>query len=652
MSEKTITINQTLHGYSNGHHLLASSINLSDASKRKMDILSDLSGPDIVQNFDGYYSGYFLETEQIIVLAKTWYANEMSRPGCVWTHSLLFRLDDVDRISQHSDEILSFFVRPRSSENYSDYSAPIVVSSRIYSCKEMDQKKLQYLLWVMLGNEPPNMIISQNATEYINELLFIWLTCYKELPQGYSFITGSMSIRTDSERIICLQFVPQGLKNRVYHSGMGISVIKSIDEVQKFPPWVSFACEVITNNKWPSFVSFKSLFGDAYDNFKYMTLFIKLYSIFCGKNGFLNIYESLELIDKLFSAEKAVVGNKLLQLYFEGAFIPWGERISYTNTVIATLEFEWVSVNENQLNALIVQGFNNDNDGAKKVVQYLIKIENSEIQERYLSVYANLLSAKNLEKFSGMDYSICSVLVTLNPSIAECVAIWMQPMGYQKGILDSLGICRNNDSLSIKIAYIILDNSPYDFAPEIYALWGEPAINVFLEYLLQLRTFAPSNTKSMVELCKAHSMVAAHMLEEQYSNLSSTQIEVLLSIIDPYADKIDSKILITIFEMLIALDLSSKQKDNLADFYFPIILRSSTSFPNDMVTFTVSNVHDRLADLTYPEEQWKKLQLLLPEVSWLNQWDKCKRVRKAIKKKGYSIKNLDQYKDNDINIHL
>lgn len=652
MSIKPITINQTLHGYSNGHHLLASSIDLSDASKRKMDILSDLSGPDIVEGFESYFSGYFLEAEQTIVLAKTWYASEMSRPGCVWTHSLLIRLDDIEALSQCSNNLLAFFVRPSSYGSYDDYSSTFVVDLLIHSCEDRDKKKLQYLLWVMLGHEPPNIIISQHSEEYISELVFLWLTCYKEIPQRYSFITGSMSIRSDSEKIISLQFVPQGLRNRVYHSGDSISIMKDIDEVEKFPPWVSFACDAIENDNWSSFVSFRALFGETYNHFKYLTSFIKLYSVFCGKNGYLNIYEALKLIDKLFLAEKTIVGNKLLQLYFENAFTSWGEKISYTNTIIGTLKFEWLSVNENELKALIVNGFANDKDGAKKVIRYLTKIENSIIQERYLSVYANLLNADFLEKFSGMDYSICSVLVTLNPSLAECIDIWKQPRGYQKGILDSLKRCKNNDLLSIKIAYIILDNSTYDFASEIYALWGEPAVNVFLEYLLQFRTLACTDTQSIVTLCKAHSKVAAVMLEKQYGNLSSKQIETLLNIIDPYVDKIHAVTLINIFEMLNITDLSSKQRDCLADFYFPIILQSSTSFPNDIVVFIVSNIHDRLANLTYPEDKWKRLQPLLPDASWLNQWDKCKLVRKAIKKRGYSIKKLDQYNDNDLEIHL
>jgi hypothetical protein len=651
MNTKTI-INQTLHGYSNGHHLLASSMNLSDASKRKMDILSDLSGPDMTEGFDGYFSGYFLEPEQLIVLAKTWYASEMIRPGCVWTHSFLFRLDDVDTILQCLDYLVDSFMRPSAGECYNSYTSPLAVDSMIGLSKEMDRKKLQYLIWVILGHKAPNMIISQNSAEYINELLFLWLTCYKELPQGYSFITGAMSIRSDNEKIICLQFVPRGFRNKVCHSGLSVSVMKNIDEVQKFPPWVSFACDIITNNRWSLFVVFRSFFGSDYNNFEYLTPFIKFYSVFCGKNGFLNIYDSMELIDKLFLTDKMVVGNKLFQLYFEDAFTLWGEKISYTNTIIATLKFEWLSLNEDKLRLLISNGFAEEKDGAKRVVQHLANIENNEIQEQYLSLYANLLNADILEQFSGMDYSICSVLVTLNPSLAECISIWRQPKGYQKGILDSLKICKNSNSLSIKIAYIILDNSLHDFAYEIFALWGKLAINVFLEYLLQFRTLPHADIQSMFILCKAHSGIAALMLEEQYNRLAGQQIEILFNIIDPYIDKVRFKTLIEIFEMLNITELNNKQKDILADFYFPIILKSNRCFPNDFVVFTVNNIHDRLANLTYPEDKWQKLKALLPEVPWLNQWDKCKRVRKAIKKKGYNVKEFNLYNDDKLNLHL
>lgn len=360
MTNKPIIIQQTLHGYSNGHHLLASSTNLSDTSKRKMDILSDLSGPDLSKGFECYYSGYFLENEQTLILAKTWYASEMSRPGCVWTHSLLLELNDIDSLSHQINDLLLLFARPNSSECIIDYSRQLEINPIIHSHNQMDEKKTKYLLWVMLGHEPPSIVISYNSAEYINELVYIWLTCYYELSVDYSFITGSMSIRSDNTKIISLQFIPSELRNKVYHSGDDISIMKNRDEIQKFPAWVSFTYDIIRNNEWHSFSVFRGLFGVAYSNNKYVTSFIKLYSILCGSNDCLNIYESLELIDKIFSADKKDIGNKFMHLYFEGAFSSWGTNTSYTNIIIATLKFEWLSISDDMLNTLIDNGFAKD----------------------------------------------------------------------------------------------------------------------------------------------------------------------------------------------------------------------------------------------------------------------------------------------------
>ena len=84
-------LHQTLHGYNCGHHLLASSIKLSDKSMRKMEKMSDLSGNIMIEGFEQYYTGYYLADENYYVVACTWYASEMNRPGCVWTHSLLIQ---------------------------------------------------------------------------------------------------------------------------------------------------------------------------------------------------------------------------------------------------------------------------------------------------------------------------------------------------------------------------------------------------------------------------------------------------------------------------------------------------------------------------------------------------------------------------------
>ena len=53
---------------------------------------------------------------------------------------------------------------------------------------------------------------------------------------------------------------------------------------------------------------------------------------------------------------------------------------------------------------------------------------------------------------------------------------------------------------------------------------------------------------------------------------------------------------------------------------------------------------------TFPEDDWDKLEKILPEVAYYNNWDRCKRLRKGFKKKGYSFIKRNEKKD--LPLHL
>lgn len=652
MNKNAIIIHQTLHGYSNGHHLLESSVLLSDDSKRKMDILSDLSGTDAIDGFDFYYSGYLLEHEELVVLAKTWYAPEMSRPGCVWTHSLLIPIQAMTVCAANIDVLLTKFKRPSISESQTKYSESLVINKQETIVKKYDVKKIQYLIWVMIGQIPPNYVVAKDSEEFINELLFIWLTCYSELSYDYSFITGTNFIKSDNNNLISLQFCSNQVRNKLSHSSNNITLMKSIDDVQKFPQWVINTQELLVNGEWSKFLAFKQLLCDGCLEEVSLASFIKLYSCFYNAKNSIDIYASLELIDKLFEEQRSIIGNKLLELYFQGAFREWGVYTAYSNIVIATIKFNWINVLPETLELLIKKGFSADFIGSKKIVQYLVKIDNSPLQEKYLPIYASLLSPSSFESFSDMDYSVCNVLIAINSTLAECDAIWKQSRGFQHGILNSLQICKNENRLDNKVLRIILDNSEFDFSNEIYDIWDEASISIFLEYLLGIEHLRHNDTLKMVELCKRYSYIAASLFEKDLERLTSKQIFELMKIVNPFTDKITSKRLISAYSLFDINSLSEYQKNEIADFYLPFIICSNNMFPYEIVAFAVTNVHDRLSKLAYPEEKWNKLQKSLPSVTVFNQWDRCKRLRKAIKKKGYDIKQLNKYNDNEMDIHL
>jgi len=64
-----------------------------------------------------------------------------------------------------------------------------------------------------------------------------------------------------------------------------------------------------------------------------------------------------------------------------------------------------------------------------------------------------------------------------------------------------------------------------------------------------------------------------------------------------------------------------------------------------------NTIHDSLLQQITPSNEWYNIEPLLPPVAFYNQWDRCKRIRKAIKQKGYKIKEIEKY-DTDLDIYL
>lgn len=90
-----------------------------------------------------YIIGYALPESEKYVLSKTWYADEMQRLGCVWTHSLILDIDSMGKMDSPG-ELLKLFHRS-APEKYDDYTVPI----RIMQKDTMQNVKLELLQYVV-----------------------------------------------------------------------------------------------------------------------------------------------------------------------------------------------------------------------------------------------------------------------------------------------------------------------------------------------------------------------------------------------------------------------------------------------------------------------------------------------------------------------
>ena len=124
----TIRIDQALFGYREGHRLLQASRKFTPTTERSLLTLTDMSGSRMVDGFEEYVSGYPVPGEECYAFVRTWYAPEMERPGCVWSHVLILRNSDLPTISD-SDQLLPLFRRPQEGE-FDSYLSLLVPLAR------------------------------------------------------------------------------------------------------------------------------------------------------------------------------------------------------------------------------------------------------------------------------------------------------------------------------------------------------------------------------------------------------------------------------------------------------------------------------------------------------------------------------------------
>jgi hypothetical protein len=118
LSRSTAAVEQTLHGYNEGHGLIVGSADLDEESAALMLVMSDLA-PRHATGPDGWLVGYPLPRAGRYVIARTWPAPEMQRPGCVWTHSLLLDHATIGAMGSLGT-FLQLLRRPKG--DFADYS--------------------------------------------------------------------------------------------------------------------------------------------------------------------------------------------------------------------------------------------------------------------------------------------------------------------------------------------------------------------------------------------------------------------------------------------------------------------------------------------------------------------------------------------------
>lgn len=636
-----ISINQVLHGYANGHQMLAASCEWTLDERKKIDTLSDLNGQCDEKEFKDYYTGYPIADGTQYVIAKTWYAAEMERPGCVWTHSLILSIEDISHILSIAD-LLGLFVRP-SSYQFSSYDKLLQLEmGELEITNQINKKVLEYYIYTVYGLSRPRLVYFEaDGQENIEELM-ICLRCMPiEMLRNFSFCTMAYGVRTYGGRVFPYQITTKERAYSMKRRNEEFEICPPFKTVEKYPFWVNAFWGCLCDNKIENIQKYILLYKKVNIDWKTYNGFLRLYFMLSYKDDLClqDYFESLSLV---FPEDKDVLIQDTINLIYEGKFFVYNfSDIAYEILDMLGMKKYKIKLNKGQRKYLVQQyldgGLKSFSSVLCRYMEGKLNISQKEIVEEIVMEMKPIA----LKEVSNMDEDICVVLVRINPELLLSVDIWKANRDFQIMLLYAGGNDLDSRLLS-KLIECIFYTSEEDVVKECYFLYGDRLFAIILDILKGEGVDIENCFEKWLPVLIGNPEITMNVLE----GIKSDKIcKMLFLAVDKkdneFLQRIFPDIWSSLFKRILEEEKDQKERKKLSLEFLIVIFSVDYQFDTDMVDNIIRPIYDELLKNILPANEWNSFQYLLPQVEACYSWDKCRRMREALRLHGYSIRGIN-----------
>lgn len=637
---RTIECQQTLHGYGNGHQLLASSATLPRAARAAMLLLSDLSGPSIVKGFEVYTTGYPIPEEGLFALSRTWYAPEMPRPGCVWTHTLLIPVATLALVP--SIGVLScLFSRPSDvdqKDNFQRYSRRLALDpGELPLGSSLDKQSSDVargIIAALYGNPEACVVVpASDALKFEGLVFALWSQQWPRLRRAFSFCTGSLGRRGGTDFEFDLQIVPESVL-RQFQREAKLFVLLNVTSTERGSEdsWVASALHDLESPSPTPLRQFLWSFGP--DETDGRTAFQRLCRVreiletpspprdrvqrmihFFYAN-YLKIDAGLRLKSFLFSYPHGLVG---------GSTRPIEEQCAVSESLVRLLG-QVVPV---QIVNLHERGRSLAEASASEAVLLVDRI-----QSEPEAVYAVEFVRGAAETLTPLDVFVSSIrdstvarLVTFNPALAASPLAWRASAGRQRAVVRALeahGSLR--PAVLTEIAQMSLEEASDLVMETDFGAAGKwPKAQALLEWASE--TSRPDAGATVCRWKGLLAQEASAVLEwlEARLDLSAVVTFAAALVLEPAASisKFAASFWATTPQMPLAT-VGRAEANRAASFVLRKALETPEHKAARAVTTAFRVVYQAAEEDALSTESWAMLSPVLPGAWW--SWDRCQRL--------------------------
>ena len=656
-----IQIHQMLHGYNQGHNLIQSSIILS--SSEDMDCiatLSDWSEYTNPKDEADYVTIYPLQNSEYYIISKTWYAGEMKRPGCVWTHSFLIPFSQLSQITDFRI-FTDLFVRPQD-DNIDFYAKPLLLDSNLEYNNTLFDNKLVLpslsLIYNRLINQHPQVFSIENKSLFYQHLCFILMNYFPyQILCQLSFCSGSARIRTLFGKPFFLQFI-----NAQY------DVVKSVftfdkSELNTIPSYIDFAAQDIVSEKLQLsrlIHTFAEDIGSNYQRLNALLILIelinKIYKTADEKEN--AIQEIITNLATFFPNREdgKLVKERFLQKRITEIFVPEYEFLYYMciSQYIGSFSVHSINFWERFQNI----AHNEDRHLYYKLLQNLCKEPNlNDLGESVLIRSNDYLTISDLDYIANKDWPLFQSLISACPDILNRES-WIT-YSYNQ-IEDILRIILTPHASSVfkkwKELLVTLLKMRINVCSDLGTLIFQKdpdAVYYVLDYLNSSVEYVVPT--SIEKLCKVDGLKILNWMDGKEKLSPNVGILIMRSIL-PTSAVVKSKD----SKRWISFSKLSIYKMPIKYYAYLYVLSFNWLYDQYAIEFmriSFYPLHKAASEGKLEYDIWKDILPFTEDLPlWLD-WDRCKKMRKAVVrrifKSGNSIDIIKDFTpDKDLNKEL
>lgn len=613
------SVHQAIHGYRDGHRLLSSSTPLPPEASRTMLVLSDMSGPSMQPGFDEYLTAYPLPGTDLFVLARTWYAPEMQRPGCVWTHSLLIPRAHVARIP--TTGLLGAFRRPQLEGVESAASKPVevdeVTSGGATPDGFADRGLAASLIGAVLGQPRPVIVVADTAAQFEALFLRLWEELWPAERTRFSFCTGALMPRSNTGALLDLQAVPRAIPPSQFRKSASTALVLDLRAPSKPEAWV----EVVLDGAVRGDATFRAWLEAAAGADAGRAVVPSLAPIFgewhaqgsSARSALANIVGAKDLDPGACS--------RLIGMVFDRANTESGatgrremlhDLCGHRDNDLAPI----ATMLEDQTRRL----FEESRTEGVTLVLSLLGSELTEVGERVLRAAVLLLVPNDVETFGDAQTPFLSTIVGANPVLARSPILWKRVGSRAIDVLSQLSGASLDDEARGAVIDAIFTSGRDVSVDALVRFGGKIAI------IRALTALASGQLQFSWQWRSALSVQPGTVLEwlEGLSPPSLRDLELGSRFVSPKATQ---SRLATVWKSGTAS--SGSIVPRVAAFGLTLAFWEG-DVKSPLLAVCFQPTYDAAGSSRLEYEEWDWLREQAPSVSWYRDWDRCERLAAAL----------------------